>query len=127
MCALVTGVQTCALPICRRAQRRRFRSAAPPLPVAPPRRRGDAQRLCAAHDQGVRGLSAARSRLTPLLPLLPHIPFTSFAGCGRRRRSEEHTSELQSPMRISYAVFFLKKKKSFHIIDLLLSSVPVLI
>src|SRR3546814_1254082 len=31
-------------------------------------------------------------------------------GCGRRRRrSEEHTSELQSLMRISYAVFCLKK------------------
>src|SRR3546814_8431849 len=29
----------------------------------------------------------------------------------RRRRSEEHTSELQSLMRISYAVFCLKKKK----------------
>src|SRR3546814_8994188 len=28
-----------------------------------------------------------------------------------RARSEEHTSELQSLMRISYAVFFLKKKK----------------
>src|SRR3546814_9231498 len=27
------------------------------------------------------------------------------------RRSEEHTSELQSPLRISYAVFCLKKKK----------------
>src|SRR3546814_5040137 len=30
-------------------------------------------------------------------------------------RSEEHTSELQSLMRISYAVFCLKKKKSQHI------------
>src|SRR3546814_3610666 len=30
---------------------------------------------------------------------------------GRRDRSEEHTSELQSLMRISYAVFCLKKKK----------------
>src|SRR3546814_6871679 len=30
---------------------------------------------------------------------------------GRPRRSEEHTSELQSLMRISYAVFCLKKKK----------------
>src|SRR3546814_4595434 len=29
----------------------------------------------------------------------------------RSRRSEEHTSELQSLMRISYAVFCLKKKK----------------
>src|SRR3546814_1613487 len=29
----------------------------------------------------------------------------------RSRRSEEHTSELQSLMRISYAVFCLKKKR----------------
>src|SRR3546814_2800496 len=29
-----------------------------------------------------------------------------------RQRSEEHTSELQSLMRISYAVFCLKKKKT---------------
>src|SRR3546814_1054908 len=32
-------------------------------------------------------------------------------GLPARRRSEEHTSELQSLMRISYAVFCLKKKK----------------
>src|SRR3546814_1037732 len=31
---------------------------------------------------------------------------------GKGLRSEEHTSELQSLMRISYAVFCLKKKKS---------------
>src|SRR3546814_8613190 len=30
------------------------------------------------------------------------------------RRSEEHTSELQSLMRTSYAVFCLKKNKSTH-------------
>src|SRR3546814_7736221 len=30
------------------------------------------------------------------------------------KRSEEHTSELQSLMRISYAVFCLKKKKSSY-------------
>src|SRR3546814_2459350 len=30
------------------------------------------------------------------------------------RRSEEHTSELQSLMRISYAVFCLKKKTKLH-------------
>src|SRR3546814_6834118 len=34
-----------------------------------------------------------------------------------KSRSEEHTSELQSLMRISYAVFCLKKKKS-HIQDI---------
>src|SRR3546814_3184070 len=33
------------------------------------------------------------------------------------RRSEEHTSELQSLMRISYAVFCLKKKITYNIID----------
>src|SRR3546814_3309612 len=32
-----------------------------------------------------------------------------------RRRSEEHTSELQSLMRISYAAFCLKKRKSTRI------------
>src|SRR3546814_4514421 len=32
---------------------------------------------------------------------------------GVERRSEEHTSELQSLMRISYAVFCLKKKKYY--------------
>src|SRR3546814_1299432 len=41
-------------------------------------------------------------------------PRSACAGCGRLAgslRSEEHTSELQSLMRISYAVFCLKKKK----------------
>src|SRR3546814_1581871 len=33
-------------------------------------------------------------------------------GAGPPRRSEEHTSELQSLMRISYAVFCLKKKNN---------------
>src|SRR3546814_2688234 len=55
--------------------------------------------------------------------------WTRSAGChiarsvhGNRCRSlrglgdpEEHTSELQSLMRISYAVFCLKKKKKMHI------------
>src|SRR3546814_1637507 len=35
----------------------------------------------------------------------------SPATCAARPRSEEHTSELQSLMRISYAVFCLKKKR----------------
>src|SRR3546814_7256434 len=50
-----------------------------------------------------------------------HAPFSSrhcrrrrhrSCRCGPARRSEEHTSELQSLMRISYAVFCLKKKKN---------------
>src|SRR3546814_9676804 len=45
-----------------------------------------------------------------------HIPkslrlVATVAGFIRSGRSEEHTSELQSLMRISYAVFCLKKKK----------------
>src|SRR3546814_3958342 len=36
---------------------------------------------------------------------------THFGGVAPGDRSEEHTSELQSLMRISYAVFCLKKKK----------------
>src|SRR3546814_8526050 len=35
-----------------------------------------------------------------------------FSGLDHLSRSEEHTSELQSLMRISYAVFCLKKKKN---------------
>src|SRR3546814_8967511 len=39
----------------------------------------------------------------------------SIATALTKRRSEEHTSELQSLMRISYAVFCLKKKKNKNI------------
>src|SRR3546814_2183949 len=43
----------------------------------------------------------------------------AFVGAKLRQstaaRSEEHTSELQSLMRISYAVFCLKKQKKTHI------------
>src|SRR3546814_3246944 len=54
----------------------------------------------------------------------PRAEVSGIAGCNRpaklfgrqrRRRSEEHTSELQSLMRISYAVFCLKKKKQTKI------------
>src|SRR3546814_3081819 len=40
-----------------------------------------------------------------------HDPNGLYSGHGADR-SEEHTSELQSLMRISYAVFCLKKKKT---------------
>src|SRR3546814_5615275 len=60
------------------------------------------------------GLSKAIALRTDLPQLA--IP-TTYAGSemtpilGETHRSEEHTSELQSLMRISYAVFCLKKKK----------------
>src|SRR3546814_10915153 len=44
-------------------------------------------------------------------PELPQIG-TSFRRWEHGLRSEEHTSELQSLMRISYAVFCLKKKNN---------------
>src|SRR3546814_5521135 len=53
-------------------------------------------------------------RLDCLLPLPvseASAPLFQLAGLCLDRRSEEHTSELQSLMRISYAVFCLKKKK----------------
>src|SRR3546814_4948036 len=46
-------------------------------------------------------------RVSPALPASPH----RIKSADARPRSEEHTSELQSLMRISYAVFCLKKKK----------------
>src|SRR3546814_3211037 len=60
----------------------------------------------------------ALHRIKPHTPPLVRAPVNSFEfqPCGRTpqaenlsRRSEEHTSELQSLMRISYAVFSLKK------------------
>src|SRR3546814_1521573 len=45
--------------------------------------------------------------LTRALPALPNV---TLLLAGEGPRSEEHTSELQSLMRISYAVFCLKKK-----------------
>src|SRR3546814_4788960 len=44
------------------------------------------------------------------LPRQPGI-ISARVNMGAKRRSEEHTSELQSLMRISYAVFCLKKTK----------------
>src|SRR3546814_6344552 len=51
----------------------------------------------------------------------PKPSFRALGEPGTRRvpaRSEEHTSELQSLMRISYAVFCLKKKKQTNITHL---------
>src|SRR3546814_1297767 len=46
------------------------------------------------------------------------LPSATYSTSGRNfvfgKRSEEHTSELQSLMRISYAVFCLKKKNKTH-------------
>src|SRR3546814_3744012 len=46
--------------------------------------------------------------------LVANTPGDCAVDDGARSRSEEHTSELQSLMRISNAVFCLKKKKQTH-------------
>src|SRR3546814_4197274 len=55
-------------------------------------------------------------RAGPSLATGPNQPLGRLPPCqpskGDSTRSEEHTSELQSLMRISYAVFCLKKKKN---------------
>src|SRR3546814_2075723 len=53
-----------------------------------------------------------RSKRAPGVPNLGCVDKFGMSGTGR---SEEHTSELQSLMRISYAVFCLKKKNKIKI------------
>src|SRR3546814_14525859 len=64
-------------------------------------------RSCSASGAGACAACARRCRDYSLAAALP------CRGLGAAR-SEEHTSELQSLMRISYAVFCLKKKKTLH-------------
>src|SRR3546814_1866013 len=69
--------------------------------------------ILAAHG-GIIGPLLAYPRLlalVPLLGLLSSVALVCYVSASRHR-SEEHTSELQSLMRISYAVFCLKKKKT---------------
>src|SRR3546814_10476158 len=54
-------------------------------------------------------MSPRQQLVLKLLPLLFHVNHPILPGYVR---SEEHTSELQSLMRISYAVFCLKKKNT---------------
>src|SRR3546814_7078223 len=68
-----------------------------------------------AHRRATAGLALA---IGPAFGPTPHrvedveqIPALRGQPIFVTRRSEEHTSELQSLMRISYAVFCLKKKK----------------
>src|SRR3546814_2326895 len=93
-CALVTGVQTCALPIYR--------------PVADrPDAAFEPRNLHAAVHADPR---TVRRRAGIARAWLSGRPLQ----LQRQGRSEEHTSELQSLMRISYAVFCLKKKNTKH-------------
>src|SRR3546814_5388741 len=58
------------------------------------------------------GIEHARLVQRPADNLKPERKPLRIQRAGHRHRSEEHTSELQSLMRTSYAVFCLKKKKT---------------
>src|SRR3546814_2417854 len=105
-CALGTGVQTCALPICYRIVAggvghsflpyRSGKDWGPLMTTLVQKKRTSAivMALVAA------GMLALGFAAVPLYRMFCQVT-----------RSEEHTSELQSLMRISYAVFCLKKKQ----------------
>src|SRR3546814_8353498 len=111
-CALVTGVQTCALPILLTARELQENPAF-----------ADPEIQAAAYP----AMFIAMLNHTMDLPMAVELEgveggyrrgagvyIKSGKAAGRRlyaMRSEEHTSELQSLMRISYAVFCLKKTK----------------
>src|SRR3546814_4596018 len=70
------------------------------------RREGADRRVVVLQDVGDQGAAAYRA-----LARIPLVAPVRMPADRRGERSEEHTSELQSLMRISYAVFCLKKKK----------------
>src|SRR3546814_9774528 len=125
--AFVTGFQSCSLPIflhsyksscssfrrinhiqCRRQLARGPAGGGDYLRIAQHHAPG-AQRMRQLHGPAVRGRHALADRVA--------VPQRKVAQRAQRRqwRSEEHTSELQSLMRISYAVFCLKEKTTMTV------------
>src|SRR3546814_7289029 len=132
MCELVAGVQTCALPIYLESRSQcldrahagnhheraarivrdvEHRPALPKLDVAP----SDAESRI---DGGLQIEADGRAigQLDGFDPVGRGVAPDRHVRSQSRpqhhnKRSEEHTAELQSLMRISYAVFCLKKKK----------------
>src|SRR3546814_7980270 len=110
-CALVTGVQTCALPILIalacwgfglwvwwKIDRSMARYAMDAI----------AENEDASAAVGI-NVMTQKIRITVISAVLSALAGILYGQY--QMRSEEHTSELQSLMRISYAVFCLKKKK----------------
>src|SRR3546814_2494204 len=108
-CALVTGVQTCALPICSSLS---VGSCSKPASA----------RLRPRFDQRKRkerrwlAITCAPTKVlsVPVTVEVRALGSTCISAITKAwlMRSEEHTSELQSLMRISYAVIFLNIKQS---------------
>src|SRR3546814_2811554 len=122
MCALVTGVQTCALPISEQpdylylptpsATKLACWSAAEGRP--PDQVLGQADRV--AHEGAIRpaqqGFTIDVADLRRPAAILCAVDMALADTVSIALRTEEHTSEHQSLMRISYAVFRSKNKNS---------------
>src|SRR3546814_1228537 len=132
-CALVTGVLRCALPIYPRHPPRPRPRRHRPRRHRPRRARHHAVHQRADRRKGAKTglittagfrdvLEIARERKYELYDIFIEMPAALVPRPLRREvperigpdRSEEHTSELQSLMRISYAVFCLKNKQKTH-------------
>src|SRR3546814_10729881 len=135
ICALVTGVQTCALPISAvNVQAMVFGNmgdtSATGVAFTRDPSTGDNAHygeflINAQGEDVVAGIrtpqyltraarETAGAKAASMEEAMPET-YAELAKVFRLlERSEEHTSELQSLMRISYAVFCLKKKKQYH-------------
>src|SRR3546814_4370794 len=100
-----------------RLKRTRYGSVELPQPLL----RGQSQALADDKVEALRRELKLEEGPPPALTLQPVIgqrkaskSTVQVGGQHRSNRSEEHTSELQSLMRISYAVFCLNKKNTEH-------------
>src|SRR3546814_6632173 len=130
-CALVTGVQTCALPICYRfgyvqvaavvdqAHHSIYDAevlwvnvaAYEPVAMTLDQQVDQARTITTGIRLAVLEGIYQDMLMANLFPCLQRIQRACICpATDQPRRSEEHTSELQSLMRTSYAVFCLKKK-----------------
>src|SRR3546814_2541544 len=117
MCVLVTGVQMCALPISGMVSTTGWRAS----PECPNRSMVKSSSYCRGRVNSIH-LVDNRQATKCVEIWATRFIWGSYSRKGRggaafaqpgtagTLRSEEHTSELQSLMRLSYAVFCLKKK-----------------
>src|SRR3546814_5980155 len=115
-CALVTGVQTCALPIFTALDdsmpNGTYIDMCSRLPLVDPEKIAVPTIVLRGEYDGIAGFED----LTRFFEKLPNADkqLSVMAGISHASfRSEEHTSELQSLMRLSSALFCLKNKTSY--------------
>src|SRR3546814_7068372 len=123
--ALVTGVQTCALPILHGALNPKgaaraladsawFAKTTDRIVATMEGGRSTWQywHVYAEAQRQVRAANVPTNQVSQVVDPLVSEVLDGHSVSMARPRSEEHTSELQSLMRISYAVFCLKKKNT---------------